>query len=43
VLQLVYTSGTPTHANNREPSRDIRRENTLFCEHFLTAANVYNQ
>jgi hypothetical protein len=33
-LRPIYTSSTPTHTNNGEQSRDIRRENTPFCRSF---------
>jgi hypothetical protein len=33
-VRLMYTSSTPTHANNDEQTRILLEVNTLFCRYF---------
>src|SRR5215204_166677 len=36
---VLYTSSTPTHANNGEQTRMLPKANTRFCRYFRTTAN----
>jgi hypothetical protein len=42
VLRLVYTSSTPTHANDGEQARSVPQRNPLICRYFWTPANSHD-